>query len=120
MNTSSLTFCGSWELVAWDAACQGLDLDRAGHTTTAVGTRLYIFGGRKGSTFHNDVLCYDAKSQKFVTPMPKCPFNARAHHSATLIEHRIWFVGGSDKRNVYNNVFVLDLSTHSWQEMVVT
>eukprot|EP00878_Enallax_costatus_P033215 GHUV01036615.1.p1 GENE.GHUV01036615.1~~GHUV01036615.1.p1 ORF type:complete len:120 (+),score=5.90 GHUV01036615.1:390-749(+) len=117
--TNSRTIYRSWQLVPWDTDTHGAQLDRAGHSTTAVGHLLYICAGRKGSHFYKDVLCFNTKTLCFESGVPECPFKARAHHSATLIGNRIWFIGGSDKSDVFGDVFVLELPGRSWRRVPV-
>lgn len=109
----------TWQLVPWGQDSNGVELDRAGHTTTAVGPILYIYGGRRGSHYHNDLLCFDTETRAFVGGVPKCPYEARGHHSATLIGNRIWFVGGCDKQTIFDDVFILDVATKLWHQVTI-
>lgn len=89
-------------------------LDRAGHSATAVGRHIYVFGGRRGSHFYGDLLLFDTHSRVWTSPAAPCPFSPRANHTATLVGSTIWFVGGCDADEVFGDVFCLDTATHAW------
>lgn len=72
------------------------------------------------SAFYNDVLLFDSKTRKLTTvaTFPK-DMPPRAMHSATLVGNRIWFIGGSDRGNIFGDVFTLNVLTWQWQKVAV-
>ncbi|KAF6261075.1 hypothetical protein COO60DRAFT_821770 [Scenedesmus sp. NREL 46B-D3] len=64
----------------------------AGHSATVVGSKVYVFGGRKGSKFFNDLLVYDSCSGQWASG-PECPVRPRANHTATLVGSKLWIIG---------------------------
>lgn len=88
---------------------------RAGHTSSAVGNRLFVFGGGNGIRYLNDLHLLDAEtmtwSQAYVAGTSPA---ARSRHTATLVGTKLVVIGGGDDSRVYNDVYVLDTVTMSW------
>ncbi|CAD7698916.1 unnamed protein product [Ostreobium quekettii] len=95
-----------------DALC------RAGHTSTVVGTSLFImFGFRKPQ---------DGKEKKYLSDVLRfTPENnswmkvgelgaGRGHHTATLVGSRIWVIGGQDTKYIFDGVLCFDVETLRW------
>ncbi|WIA13363.1 hypothetical protein OEZ85_006944 [Tetradesmus obliquus] len=104
-----------WQLVQFGCETDGLLLERAGHSATVVGSKVYVFGGRKGSKFYNDLLVFDTATSQWSLG-PRCPCKPRANHTATLIGSKIWIIGGMNDNDVYSDVFYLDLVSSSWKQ----
>lgn len=96
---------------------------RAGHSATTVGKHIYVCGGRRGSMFYGDLLRYDTEEHKWETMAEVLPFDARANHSATLVERdggarEIWVIGGQTNDDVINEVWALELdSGFAWRRV---
>jgi Rab9 effector protein with kelch motifs len=87
---------------------------RSGHSTTAVGKKLLIFGG--GSTnettslFLNDILIFDTESLRWQMAYSSGPTPAgRTKHTATLIGSKLYVFGGGDGLRLFNDIFCLDI-----------
>eukprot|EP00879_Flechtneria_rotunda_P006879 GHRR01007224.1.p1 GENE.GHRR01007224.1~~GHRR01007224.1.p1 ORF type:complete len:794 (+),score=327.13 GHRR01007224.1:497-2878(+) len=84
---------------------------------------IWVFADSSGSVcrslFYNDVLCFHTTTNRWDKLIPKCPFRARANHTATLIGNSIWFIGGSDADDVLGDVFYLDLTTRTWHKALI-
>eukprot|EP01116_Phalansterium_solitarium_P017788 TRINITY_DN4474_c0_g1_i1.p1 TRINITY_DN4474_c0_g1~~TRINITY_DN4474_c0_g1_i1.p1 ORF type:complete len:348 (-),score=91.09 TRINITY_DN4474_c0_g1_i1:466-1509(-) len=88
---------------------------RAGHTVTAVGAKLFVFGGGDGSQYLNDLHILDTEtmvwSQAYVAGTSP---GARSRHTCTLVGNRLFVFGGGDDTRVYNDLYVLNTETMSW------
>ena len=89
---------------------------RAGHTMTAVKTKLLVFGGGDGNQYLNDLHILDTEtmawSQAYVAGTSPA---ARSRHSTCLIGgSKLLVFGGGDDSRVYNDLYVLDIETMSW------
>lgn len=108
-----------WQLVQWGTEAEQFELDRASHSATVVGDKIYLFGGRRGSRFFDDLLVFNTTTGVWSKPARPCPFGSRANHTGTLIGNCIWFVGGMDREDVLGDVFYCDLATHTWHKALL-
>jgi len=94
---------------------------RAYHTTTRVGSELFIFGGscQKGGECPSGVLgdmpvfdlvrmAWDTKDVRGKKP------RSRFMHSAALVTGKLFLYGGSDGKKTLDDVSVLDVATMLW------
>lgn len=94
---------------------------RAYHTTTRVGTALFVFGGqcsRGGDTstgllsdmpvFDLVRMCWETRDVRGTQP------RARYWHTAELIEGKLFIIGGFDGTKSLKDVHVLDVETQMW------
>ncbi|GLJ50853.1 hypothetical protein SUGI_1083270 [Cryptomeria japonica] len=88
---------------------------RAGHSTTLVGNKLFIIGGRNGNEFCDDLWVFDSELEKWNQLKQKAPFTPRAYHTTTLIDNNyLWVIGGSNHDTLFDDVHVLNTSTLQW------
>ncbi|PRP74847.1 hypothetical protein PROFUN_09547 [Planoprotostelium fungivorum] len=84
---------------------------RAYHTASIIGTKLYIFGGRAGNTYFNDLYTINMETliwEKCVcTGSPSAP-SPRAYHVACIVGKNIVIFGGMDGTRSFNDTWVLD------------
>ncbi|EDV23827.1 uncharacterized protein TRIADDRAFT_57417 [Trichoplax adhaerens] len=96
--------------------------------------RLILFGGYCPSThhlahndfselyrFYNDLFVYDPLTSTW-TEIKITPCNIpqeRASHSAVVIGHSMIIFGGISKRTSFNDVWILDLRTFTWQQLKI-
>lgn len=93
---------------------------RAGHTTTLVGNKLFILGGRNGNLFFDDLWVFDMDLEQWNQLQQKVPFAPRAYHTATLIDDQdLWVIGGSDQSTMFDDVHVLNTTTLQWNSPVI-
>ena len=90
---------------------------RSGHSSTAVGKRLLIFGGgsinETGSLFLNDILIFDTESSRWQMAYACGPTPAgRTKHTATLIGSKLYVFGGGDGLRLFNDIFCLDIGMY--------
>lgn len=97
---------------------------RAYHTACLVGRKLFIFGGRAGNRYFNDVYVLDTGGARdpfmlliaiVVDPLvwekPQTfgsPPSARAYHTAVAVGTKIIHFGGMDGTKCFNEVHILD------------
>eukprot|EP00898_Chlorokybus_atmophyticus_P005482 jgi/Chlat1/5935/Chrsp4S06260 len=87
---------------------------RAYHTATAVGSRLFIFGGWF-STFFNELAVLDTETMTWhIQPSTGAVPAARAAHSATRVGHRLFVFGGESQSGRLNDLAILDMRTYVW------
>lgn len=74
---------------------------------------------RKDGHF-NDVLKLDTASQEWRSGFSRPPFQPMAYHSAILVDHELWVIGGNNgKSTIYEAVHVLDTKTLQWRTIRV-
>jgi Rab9 effector protein with kelch motifs len=91
-----------------------LPLPRRAHTAVLYRSKLYIFGGGNGVRALNDVWCLDTsvavekmrwEQVKTSGPRP----GPRGYHTANLVANNMIVVGGSDGRECFSDIWVLNL-----------
>lgn len=88
---------------------------RSLHTATAVGSRLFIFGGQESGYTFGDIFVLDTETFQWSKPhttgeAPGSVFR----HAATLVGTSIFVFGGYDGQNDTNDLSVLDTDTMHW------
>lgn len=91
--------------------------DRHGHTVTYHAGKIYLFGGYVNSggwRYYNCLDIYNIKESKWTTVRTTL---ARANHTATLVEDKIYFTGGETKYNTSTNaVSIFDTKTGKFSD----
>ncbi|KDQ17093.1 hypothetical protein BOTBODRAFT_156457 [Botryobasidium botryosum FD-172 SS1] len=95
---------------------------RRAHTTVFWQNRLYIFGGGNGQRALNDVWVLDLS-----VPLDQLQWTeletvgnrpgARGYHTANLVGEMMVVIGGSDGKECFSDVWVLNLETLVWREV---
>ena len=100
--------------------------NRAYHTTTRVGTALFIFGGATAkkageSGLLGDLCIFDLVRMAWETRdvRGKKP-RSRSMHSAELAEGKLFIYGGSDGTKTLSDINVLDVGTMLWSQPACT
>ncbi|KAJ2780096.1 hypothetical protein H4R18_003639 [Coemansia javaensis] len=89
-------------------------------TMTAVGSKLYVFGGWNNSVCYSDVHVLDTETMfwsRMATTgdaVPPC----RAH-TATAVGHRLFVFGGGDGTQYFSDLYVLDTQTCAWARAAI-
>jgi len=98
---------------------------RSGHSAVVYNGKMYIFGGRSGTTIvYNDLWAYDFTSQTWanVSTTGTVPI-ARSSHTASLTSSGTWIIfgGGSAAANTqFNDIYYLNLNTFVWTTPTTT
>ncbi|KAF8489448.1 hypothetical protein F5888DRAFT_1929890 [Russula emetica] len=96
------------------------------HTTTVVGSKLFVFGGRTYESVFNDMWALDlnCQSQPVWESYEPAPWNEeplpRSGHVSVTTENRIIIFGGTDDQHSYNDTWSFDISTRTWTELQCT
>ncbi|XP_027055709.1 kelch domain-containing protein 3 isoform X1 [Pocillopora verrucosa] len=97
---------------------------RYGHSASAMGDLVYIFGGRNDTHGACNILyCFDTRSLTWSKPKVNGkPPAARDGHSACVIESRIYIFGGYEEEGecFSNSIEYLDTQTLTWHQPRVT
>lgn len=123
----NLLLTGLWVLIcvpAWKwnwLKCSGsIPIARRGHTASAVGPYIFVFGGIHGLTRYLDdlyVLDTSTKCWSHVTAQGDVP-SPRAWHSSNVVGKYIFIFGGTAGKNHFkNDVYALDLETMIWHQV---
>ncbi|KAK1764810.1 Tip elongation aberrant protein 1 [Phialemonium atrogriseum] len=85
------------------------------HTTTLVGSNVYVFGGCDSRTCFNELYVLDADSFHWSTPhvVGDLPLPLRAM-TCTAVGKKLVVFGGGDGPAYYNDVYVLDTVNFRW------
>ncbi|CDY42440.1 BnaC02g22680D [Brassica napus] len=100
---------------------------RDSHSCTTVGDNLFVFGGTDGKHYLNDLHVLDTSSHtwKCLEVRGEEP-DAREAHSATLVGKHIFVFGGCgkvpglDDEVFFNDLYMLNTETITWQRAVTT
>lgn len=105
------------ELAKGDAKTSGAP--RLSHTSTLVGSYLFIIGGHDGVSYSSSVLClnlvtmtWDRRNVYGHTPA------GRGYHGSVLCDGRIFCIGGFDGVEVFGDVWLLELGGCSYYSQI--
>lgn len=111
LNTKTWT----WTLAACGGS--GRPAERAGHTATALGNRIILFGGNDGRHPFDDVWTFYTTTQMWQrTKTAGTPPPARSGHSAVMASELLYVFGGNAgwMHHTFNDVHVLDTTSATW------
>ncbi|WCJ35825.1 Galactose oxidase/kelch repeat superfamily protein [Euphorbia peplus] len=105
-------------------AVQGtLPTPRDSHSCTAIGDKLYVFGGTDGMNPLKDLHVLDTSSHTWNSPPVRGEGpEAREGHSAALVGKRLFIFGGCGKSSstgdevYYNDLYILNTETLVWKQ----
>lgn len=92
-----------------------------GHSTTAIDSSLYMFGGRiddqQAETPVNELHVYDTKQRTWskVKPAYGEPPEPRSYHAAASIGPKLYIFGGCGEHGRLHDLHEYDSTTSSWQ-----
>ncbi|XP_024523078.1 rab9 effector protein with kelch motifs [Selaginella moellendorffii] len=97
------------------------------HSSTAVGSKLYVFGGTDGTSPLDDLFVLDTATNTWGKPDVFGDVPApREGHSASLIGDNLFVFGGCGKSSdpseeeYYNDLHVLNTNTFVWKKISTT
>ncbi|KAF4983208.1 hypothetical protein FZEAL_1329 [Fusarium zealandicum] len=87
------------------------------HTTTIIGSNVYVFGGCDSRACFNDLYVLDADSFHWSIPhvVGEIPVPLRAM-TCTAVGKKLIVFGGGDGPEYYNDVYVLDTTNFRWSK----
>eukprot|EP01111_Echinosteliopsis_oligospora_P012598 TRINITY_DN4332_c0_g1_i1.p1 TRINITY_DN4332_c0_g1~~TRINITY_DN4332_c0_g1_i1.p1 ORF type:complete len:487 (-),score=123.19 TRINITY_DN4332_c0_g1_i1:76-1317(-) len=91
---------------------------RSGHSAVVYDDKMFIFGGRDGNTFKNDVFVFDLEEGKWseVATTGAKPL-ARYGHKAVAYDNKMLVFGGHASHTYLNDLLELDLDTMVWKKL---
>ncbi|PWN29903.1 galactose oxidase, partial [Jaminaea rosea] len=89
--------------------------NRLGHTSTQIGSYLFVFGGHDSRSYSNEILTLNLVNLQWEARRVcgKRPAG-RGYHQAWLKDSRLFVHGGFDGREVFDDLFFLDLAACSY------
>lgn len=113
---------------------------RLSHTSTQVGSYLFIQGGHNGAEYINDIRFFNlgkfnasflifertnstrspVNLQFEPRPTAGIPPSPRGYHSAILADSRLWIFGGYNGSSAYDDVYIADLAGGSYLPQVTS
>jgi|GEM_PF-3324194 len=81
-------------------------------------SKFYLFGGRDGSTYYNDVWEYNpaTKTWSLITTTGTAPSSRCGHRAIIYNSTNMYVIGGYNGSSYYNDVHELNLSTLVWTQ----
>lgn len=93
-------------------------LFRTNHSLVSHEGVMYMFGGRNGPTFYNNVHKYNSGSMSWTELKTHGDLILRrGDHSAVLVGNKMVVYGGRKQLNVFGDMYQLDLQTNAWSEI---
>ncbi|KAJ3034180.1 hypothetical protein HDV00_005399 [Rhizophlyctis rosea] len=96
---------------------------RLGHSFTAVGDKIFLFGGSDPTGEYDDVWVFDTTTNTWTNPMTtgEGP-GGRSGHTATLVGKKLVIYGGlarngGKQATLFEDVYVLDTDTFVWTRL---
>ena len=103
----------------WKAVHVPVTFRRLSHTSTLVGSYLFVVGGHDGSEYSNDVLLLNLVTMTWdrrrVYGLPPA---GRGYHGAVLYDSRLVVIGGFDGSEVFGDVWILELAVHAYYSQI--
>lgn len=89
--------------------------NRLGHTSTQVGSYLFVFGGHDSSEYTNELMTLNLVNLQWESRRA-CgrPPAGRGYHQAWLKDSRLFIHGGFDGREIFDDLHYLDLAASSY------
>lgn len=100
---------GEWYDQAWDNEQGGEILPRSEHATVVMGKKIIIIGGMGAHFVRDDICIIDTENLTWREVPSECSgeMMPRSGLTASLIDTRIYVVGGHHDFTIHNNIFLL-------------
>lgn len=100
---------GEWYDHAWDNEQGGEILPRSEHATVVMGKKIIIIGGMGAHFVRDDICIIDTENLTWREVPTECSgeMMPRSGLTATLIDTRIYIIGGHHDFTIHNNVFLI-------------
>ena len=94
---------------------------RLSHTSTQVGSYLFVIGGHDGSAYSSDVLLFNLVSLQYEPRVirGRAP-GARGYHVALIADSRLFVFGGFNGHEVFDDVHILELAGAAYLPQVMS
>ena len=94
----------------------GAPSPRDGHTSVKYNNKMYMFGGKDGSTTYYDTWEYDLTSTTWTKKALAPSSYARYEHTSIIYNGDMYIFGGYDGTNYFNNILKYDITNDTWSE----
>ena len=94
----------------------GAPSPRDGHTSVEYNNKMYMFGGKDGSTTYYDTWEYDLTTTTWTKKALAQSSYARYEHSSIIYNGDMYVFGGYDGTNYFNNILKYDITNDTWSE----
>jgi len=130
LNSQIYIFCGGssnplGSVFIYDAitgiSSAGKDqvIDRFAHTAVSLLGKIYLWGGRQGSTVLNDLEIHEPENN--VDPrLSGTGGTARSNHAAAAVDGKIYYFGGLDSSTSITSIDVYDAINSTWLQPLDT
>ena len=103
----------------WKAVPIPVPFRRLSHTSTLVGSYLFIIGGHDGSEYSDDVLLLNLVTMSWdKRNVYGLPPTGRGYHGTVLHDSRLLMIGGFDGVEVFSDVWILELAVHAYYSQI--
>ena len=94
----------------------GIPSSRHGHTSVEYNNKMYMFGGKDGSTTYYDTWEYDLTTTTWTKKALAPSSYARYEHTSIIYNGDMYVFGGYDGTNYFNNILKYDITNDTWSE----
>ena len=94
----------------------GMPSPRHGHSSVKYNNKMYMFGGKDGSTTYYDTWEYDLTTTTWTKKALALSSHARYEHSSIIYNGDMYVFGGYDGTNYFNNILKYDITNNTWSE----
>lgn len=117
-RTSKILF-KNHEKAAWNSVViQDMpNMSLYGHTINLVGTKMYMFGGRRQlGSFRNNLIAVDLETgeTEYIQAEENLKAAPRAFHRSVTFGSKIIILGGIDDMNYFNDYYTFNTTNKKW------
>ena len=103
-------------------ATTGTFTPRSGLTSNVIEGKIYVIGGYDGNkrAYYNIIEIFDPSTNIWSTPSVAGTSTSRAYFASSVVNNKIYVMGGYDGHDFLNSLEVLDPSTNTWSTPTAT
>jgi len=115
-------WCLTLDTATWNKVTpDGPERRRLSHSTTQVGSYLFIVGGHTGAGYSSEILYFNLVSLQFESRVTfGRPPSSRGYHAAIVTDSRLFIFGGFNSHDTLNDVYILDLAGAAYLPQVMS
>ncbi|KAG8929865.1 hypothetical protein FRC01_003684, partial [Tulasnella sp. 417] len=121
LQLTSTSLLLSKDKLVWREVKPDKTYRRLSHSSTQVGSYLFVMGGHDGNKYSHELLLFNLVTLQFEPRSTQGrPPSSRGYHVTTLADSRLWVFGGFDGHIVYDDVWILDLAAAAYLPQVTS